>query len=179
MKRIIVIARPQGSGKTTLANKLIEGVQAGIVYKFARPIYRIHNDICRELDMPVDGRQKDRELLQFLGTFIKQKTANPQYFSKRWELGVSAEPTRATLVADDLRFPDELAAAKRVGAICVRLYCPESIRQERIGSNFGGAAHESETALEKTPDSEFDFVFWTGNMSPAAMAEMILTGVAG
>ncbi len=181
---LIVICGPQGSGKSTLAEALVKEymgahkIGAAGVVKLADPLYDLQRVVYDYLRLyqgfsPLEKGAKDRRLLQVLGTEWGKEVFGPDVWIKCWERQLQ-QLQLGLIVTDDCRFPEELAAAKRAGALTVRLKCDAEKRAERIGSNFGGTSHRSETAMDAIPDSDFDLCFDSGRMDvPAIVAQIV------
>jgi hypothetical protein len=181
--KVICITGKMGSGKTTLANAIMREFRgASAVIKFADPLYGIqkviYDYITAYYDMPgLEKGAKDRKLLQFLGTEWGQERFGPTIWADVWKRRIERLEIGITL-NDDLRFPHELTAAQQIGAITIRLECPENIRAARIGKNFGGTMHPSETALDGVSNNAFTFVFDTAEQKvDEIIAELRRSGV--
>lgn len=187
--KIIVITGKQGSGKSTLAAAIEREVMrskdrttSAVVIKFAEPLYTlqkvIYDHITAYYDLKgLEPGEKDRPLLQWLGTEWGQGRYGATVWADVWKSRVSALVV-GVAITDDLRFPHELATAASVGAIKIRLTADEETRASRIGKNFSGTSHPSETALDGVSDAAFDFVFSSDKMSvEEIMTELRTKGV--
>ena len=164
---IILISGKQGSGKTTTSERLEESIKnKGYyvkVFKFADPIYNIHNYALNYLrDCGVDHETtKDGKLLQFLGTewgrSIKEsiwvdilKYRIDSWF--HWGEGVA---TRSIAIIDDCRFENEFLAFD--SALRVRLVADEETRKKRCDSWRENTNHPSEIGLDAfAANNQFD-----------------------
>lgn len=94
-----------------------------------------------------------RELLQYAGTELL-RACDPGFHVKVTMEQIKANPNER-YVMDDVRFPNELEAVREVGGVVIKL----------LRNWDSGATHASETALDRIPDSEYDFVYsnqtWT------------------
>lgn len=148
---LICVTGKMKSGKSTLADALMAeyGMPRGA---FAAAL----KDGARAMGLTVDGPHKDRECLQRIGTDVVRRYKGADHWVGVF--GLRYADMRATgLVVDDCRFPNELAFLKDAGFLTVRL-CVSSQTQIQRGANPGTLMHESETALDGVPDSDFDLV---------------------
>jgi hypothetical protein len=142
---------PMGSGKTAAADILVAD-HGFTKLSFATPLKKIAAQITP------DGRidkARDRELLQFLGTEYF-RALDEDYWVKQWVKSVAERLELTTgecrVVADDCRFPNEVAAVRRLGGHEFYLETSLGARalrlQERDGVAVDGIEnHPSERAM--------------------------------
>lgn len=104
---------PMGSGKTAAADILVSD-HGFTKLSFATPLKKIAAKITP--DGTID-KVRDRALLQFLGTDYF-RALDADYWVKQWVKSVVERLDNTTgecrIVADDCRFPNEVAAVKRL-----------------------------------------------------------------
>lgn len=166
---IVCISGKQGSGKTTLAKALVEKY-SGHHFKFADPLYEMHNLISNLLKVTYkfEMKKKDGRLLQLLGTEWGRETLGQNIWA---DLAVNKiydtiekldKWDKAFIVVDDARFENELdvflAMKKENWAVLtVRLECPELHRKARADDWRPATNHPSEVGLDGRID-DFDMV---------------------
>jgi hypothetical protein len=135
------------AGKDTAAEYLISK-HSGSKHSFAKPIYDIMHYAQRVCGFP---QEKDRQFLQVIGTeWARSKDDNV------WvKTAIRNTPMLGNVFLTDLRYPGELHALKMNDWFTVRIKRPLQ-DNDRLGS--GSHTHTSETALDNTPDSEYDYV---------------------
>lgn len=126
-----------GSGKTTHA-KLMQKKYKGDVLSFASPLKKI----LRELfGAQMDDPQFAREAAQLIGTDAVRKLDPTTWIRMLTE----KIPVSRNCYVDDVRFPNEYYALKRLGFCFVRLDAyPETLVRRRPSLTKEQAAHESE-----------------------------------
>ena len=158
--RIIAISGKQGSGKSTLAAAL--GATMGCQHmKFAFPLYLMHDAVCNVAkEFGLEPAKKEGKLLQFIGTEWGRETFGQDVWVNCLKHRLE-KSTANLIIIDDMRFPNELAMLKEIGATTVRLECSEELRSTRTDGWRGGEGllHSSETALDHVND--WDYVFET------------------
>lgn len=171
--KIIAFLGPAGSGKSLCCQLLHDLGQAEgkkvTRLSFADPLKKVCSDIyCFAYDIPSEsfygtqdekdlthetvGFRSGREILQFLGTgCFRAMTPDVwiQYLVKHCE--VVARYGTDLIVIDDLRFTNEAAALRKLGAYIVR------VQREQPPSNGSAAMHLSETE-QQTIDA--DEILW-------------------
>jgi len=142
---------PMGSGKTAAADILVNNYDF-VRLSFAAPLKKVAEKITP------DGRidkVRDRALLQFLGTEYF-RALDPDYWVKQWVKAVieRLELTHGEcrIVADDCRFPNEVAAVKRLFGHEFYMEVGDDARLCRLAARDGVAAegitgHSSEAAM--------------------------------
>jgi cytidylate kinase len=143
---------PMGSGKTTAAGILVADHHFARL-SFATPLKKAAMKITP--DGCID-KARDRELLQFLGTEYF-RALDPEYWIKQWDKAVAERLERTEsgdcrIVVDDCRFPNEVAAVRRLGGH--EFYLETSLGdralrlQERDGAAVDGIEnHPSERVM--------------------------------
>jgi thymidylate kinase len=183
----IMISGKQGTGKSTLANFLTNHFESHgwqiFPYKFARPLYEMHN-ACRHVLMKYGVRgynfeKKDGVLLQILGTEWGRNTINPYIWvdcARNYISRNARMTTSALFLIDDLRFKDEFNLDE--GAIKIRLECDREIRKVRCEAWRDNDMHQTEIDLDDWVD-RFDLVLDTGKISKEDMFNKTLEFLAG
>jgi len=148
---IIGIAGAAYAGKTTLAEMFCSlGGMRCVVIPFARAV----KDMARTFGWDGKKDEKGRRFLQLLGTEIGRAYI-PTFWVDRWEDSVINERTRLSyekvcVIADDVRFENEVSAVRGLGGIIIRLDAREELRRERAlkkGEDLP-PAHASEKGIE-------------------------------
>lgn len=121
IKKIGIMGK-MGSGKTTLANKIIELDSRFIRISFADKI----KEIAREL---FSMRHKDRQLLQDIGSKMREIRSSVWI---DYVIGTIIKKGYTHIVIDDVRFEDEIQALKRCGFHLVYLDIDEEARIQRL-----------------------------------------------
>lgn len=126
-----------GSGKTTHA-KLMQKRYKGDVLSFASPLKKT----LREwFGAQVDDPAFAREAAQLIGTDAVRKLDPTTWI----RLLTEKIPVSRNCYVDDVRFPNEYYALKRLGFAFVRVYAyPETLVRRRPALTKEQAAHESE-----------------------------------
>jgi len=165
--KIILITGKQGSGKSTMADRITECMKPRIPFrrlKFADVIYEMHDAVLEIAEIHgIASPGIDGPLLQLLGTEWGRKTRGENIW-----VGVAlgrvdrfhrANPEGIVLI-DDARFLNELAAFP--DAITVRLTASDEVRKIRCGTKWRpNTEHASEVGLDVLDDSLFTHVFDT------------------
>ena len=166
---LIGLTGPARSGKSTVAARLVDEWGAHRL-PFAAPLKRMLRKFledqgaglaiaCRMTDgdlkeAPSDllGGQTPRRAMQTLGTEWG-RGLSPTLWIDAWRRAVedrawkeAADGETVVIVADDIRFPNEVAAIRALGGIVVRV--------DRPGAGLPGAAgdHASEATPLEAPD---------------------------
>lgn len=116
--------------------------------KFAQKIYDCTWAVHKTLG---HNPYKDGKLLQFIGEHYREIFGKTFWIDRLF----NEQPLDYHIITD-MRFPEELAAAKKKGYTTVRIHRKEEWRLEHKGNRE--VNHISETALDKTPDGEFDYI---------------------
>ena len=184
--QIVLISGKQGSGKTTLAKKLMmdmhgsQNVTRVILMNFADPIKEMH-DFCLGVLAHagiVRDIVKDGPLMQLLGTEWGRKV-DPDLWVKmlkgRLDRNLAKMGNlfkRYVVIVGDCRFENEVNFLPE--ALRVRLECPRDIRKERCEAWRENEYHASETSLDEySITGKFDLTFNTGVESVEHCATMI------
>jgi predicted kinase len=159
-----------GAGKSALARVLARDYGYEVV-KFADPL----KEMLRVLglgDQELEGDRKGvpsdllcghtpRWAMQRLGTEWGRMKIGESLWVDAWRRRIEALPADTKIVADDCRFPNELAAARTLGFVPVRI--------RRSGSGCPEDRHFSEYALDEVWMPEF-----LNDGAPEALALNIL-----
>lgn len=135
-------------GKSTAVSYLVENY-GGVERSFAGNVYRILHyaqDVCQF------ERGKDREFLQFVGTWARNKDVNTWIKSALRDIDLESDNN---VYFSDVRFPNEFDALRKKGYIMVRIIRNSS---KEIFGNKGDSSHESETSLLSKPLEDWDYV---------------------
>jgi hypothetical protein len=117
---ILGISGTMYSGKSTAANLLEQrALEAG------RPVVRLpFAKAVKELALSLgwDGHKdaKGRHVLQHLGTDVCRSIDN-DYWIKKWLLQLPHDLTNTLVIADDVRFPNEVAAIHSLGGKVIEI----------------------------------------------------------
>jgi hypothetical protein len=192
--RHIALVAPMHSGKTTLANLLVERGYTRIA--LADDLKQIACHLlnafiiayspelpARQLDPPrskapilidrqeiEDNKEVFRPYLQWFGSeFVREHLLAESFWLDRFRDRV--QNTVLPVVCDDVRFPNEAFALKALGFDVIRLIRPEEDRLADINQSGRGSTtltHNSETELTRiTADLEF-FVPTLAGFGPVA-----------
>jgi len=135
-----------GVGKDTAVEYCISKYN-GKQVSFASSIYKIMYELQTELGIK---RQKDREFLQFIGSWARK------YNENIWvEKALISTSNTENLFLSDLRYKNEFNALKQNGWICVKII-RTNVSENRTGT--GSSNHTSELELDQIPDSQWDFI---------------------
>jgi hypothetical protein len=163
MKHIALVA-PMHSGKTTLANLLVERgytrialadelkeIAASLLNGFILA-YRDELPALITVDRQEIERNKEvyRPFLQWFGSdFVRGHLLAESFWLDRFKDRFHS--TELPVVCDDVRFPSEALALKSLGFGIIRLIRPEEDRLVSISSSSSGGAG---TALSHTSETE-------------------------
>lgn len=189
---VIGLTGAAGSGKSAVAQRIVEE-WGGHRYPFASPLKRMLQCLIEGQgsglatairmvsgdlkEVPTDylGGHSPREAMQTLGTEWG-RALSPKLWVDAWrrsiereELFASVDGETVLIVADDVRFPNEVGAIKALGGIIVRI--------DRPGAGLTGAAalHASEAGDLGEPDMT---ITNTGDLPQLSMCvDMIVAGV--
>jgi energy-coupling factor transporter ATP-binding protein EcfA2 len=185
MKRIILISGKQGSGKTTQSNALsqiaIQNDFTPKVFKFAGPIYKIHNlilPVFKLFGWRPETMDKDGELLQELGMFCRKvfgENCFADVVRKDVEAWLACSPYHLAIV-DDCRFENEFDAFE--DAMRIRLDCKESMRKERCSYWRENTNHPSEIGLDNyVAKGKFSSLWASVYSTEAARSEVVAKSI--
>ncbi len=162
----IAIAGKMASGKTTLANALIErGFRklslGGKVKAIARDLFKME--------------VKDRPLLQQIG--MKMREIRPSvWIDYIIELGKEG----GDMVIDDVRFVNEAKALKEAGWTIIRLNIDDNLQKERLQNTYdnwevhwNNRGDSSETEVMQISSSDVDLELESGPDAVDQMLEFI------
>ena len=157
MSNIIgIAASAPGSGKSSLAQALLMGEPEGVILPFAGPVKALADEFLRQVlpgvdpaamadpsmkETPIHGLGVSyRHIAQTIGTEWGRTCISPEVWVEAWRRRATDLIARgATMViADDVRFPNEVAAVRAMGG--------EVWHVLRSGSTVA-TCHASEEAL--------------------------------
>lgn len=158
MTRLVAFCGRAGAGKSTAADALVAAGWrrvkfASILKDMLRAFYRSAGLDEAEIERRIEGDLKEepdpilcgaspRRAMVTLGTEWGRHLISPELWVRAWSARVERELARgASVVCDDLRFPNECDAVRALGGLVVRIE----------GRAKDVAAHESE-ALDFEPD---------------------------
>jgi hypothetical protein len=162
--RHIALVAPMHSGKTTLANLLVERGYtrialadelkeiAALLLNGFIIAYRDELPALIKVDRAEIERNKEvyRPFLQWFGSdFVRGHLLAESFWLNRFKERLSY--TSQPVVCDDVRFPNEALALKALGFDIIRLIRPEEDRLVSIESSSSGGAG---TALSHTSETE-------------------------
>lgn len=168
--KLIGLAGPAGSGKTTLAQSLCETLHSKFVRKpFAAtlknmmkaagvPHANIYGDRKEEpLDML--GGRTARHAMQTLGTEWGRAQMHPDIWVSLWKADVEKVLENRNVIVDDVRFDNEARAVRDMGGVLVLV--------RRAGYLYD-TSHASEEGLSVVEDFFLDnsnLIHGTGSLS--------------
>lgn len=177
MIRIVGISGKMGSGKTATSKALENMLKNQNLYvvrlRFAEHLYVMHDgirahlakykDILEGHGIKYDFTEKDRELLQWLGTEWG-RSINENIWSVLARADVDRNLSlsdKSVILFEDLRYPNEFDCLH--DGLRVRLECPFEVRKERGESvTEERRNHSSETGLDEySAQGKFDMYFHT------------------
>jgi hypothetical protein len=141
---VIGFAGRAGAGKTTAALHLVrhhgfERVRfAGPLKAMMRALGCTEEEVdgaLKEMPCALLGGRTPRQAMQWLGTEWGRDMIAPDLWTRAWEHAVAGKPR---VVADDVRFPNEVAAIRRLGGRVIRIVAAG----DEVSS--GAAGHISE-----------------------------------
>jgi energy-coupling factor transporter ATP-binding protein EcfA2 len=145
---LIAIYGKAGSGKSTLASALSRRYHNIPIRSFAGPLKLG----CRAMGAVVEGPNKDREILQIIGTDVFRRIKGPDHWVNLMD---TLTPSRndTGLIIDDVRFRNEYDWAGQNGFCVIKL---EGSFNPAVGL---WSQHDSETDMDALTDEDFDLVF--------------------
>jgi ABC-type oligopeptide transport system ATPase subunit len=114
---LIGLSGKMGTGKSTVANYLMEKEKDSAVVKIAGLLYELQDMIYSHLGMKLDG-EKDRPLLVAVGMWGRDKDEN--FWTEKAINKAVSLPNKLVLI-DDIRFPNEAKAIESAGGILIRI----------------------------------------------------------
>lgn len=117
--------------------------------KMAKSIYNLTSLIQDSLYIP---RIKDGRLLQFIGNHYRD------LYPDIWvdSFFTNTHDVNSNVIVTDVRYPNELEACKQKGFTTIRILRQDEFRLNNLGNR--DLKHLSETALDDTPITEYDYV---------------------
>lgn len=186
MVKVVLISGKQGSGKTTLTKELMkihkrigDSRRVALEFKFAGPIYKIHDFARNELKtlgvkIPSHLEIKDGPMLQWLGTEWGRKTIADDVWVQcaQGAVNLLGNSLDTLVIFSDCRFKNEFDAFPN--ALRIRLECPKSIRQERAEMWRDNDTHQSEIDLDDhVLHGKFDMIFDTQHTNESHIATLV------
>lgn len=161
MTRIIgLYSNAPSAGKSTVADMLADEYRFKVV-SFAAPLKETVGAFLREMginpfrviDMLYEPAYKEkivpelgvtpRHLMQTLGTEWGRQCIHPNVWTDAWVRRVADMPEDALVVADDVRFPNEIDAVRSVGGVIWRIDRPGvTIAPEVLDHLSEGGLHD-------------------------------------
>ena len=142
---IIAFTGGMGVGKTTAAKLIKQANDTGVILKFAQPLYDMQKYIYNRVGMQ-EPPEKDRKLLQLLGTDWGRQTLNPSIWVDLWnEEALKYVADDWTVITDDCRFDNEAVRVRALGGIVVKIVSPRAL--DRITTATGVEGHASERSI--------------------------------
>ena len=139
------------SGKDTASDYLIQKY-GGCKLSFAGSIYKI---ACKAQKIACFPQEKDRELLQFLGSWGRKR--DPDTWINIVKESILLNSTYNNIFISDVRFNNEFDMLKKQDFLLVKI-----VRRE-IESDAG--SHPSEVELDSVEDDKWDAVIYNnGNI---------------
>jgi hypothetical protein len=145
----IALSGRMGSGKNqflSIADRLFPELKL-VEHKFASAIYQVMHNIQNNLEVE---KHKDGKLLQFLGSHYRETN------SDFWVNLFFRDHKPCNHIITDVRYPNELKACELRNYYTVKLYRQDELRLGSVGNR--DIHHISETALDKTSDTNYDYV---------------------
>mgnify|MGYP001244946027 CR=1 FL=1 len=144
------------SGKTTLANKIIDFNKNKKYVKdsFANKVYEIAYELF-------NMKEKDRYLLQQIGTNMRNIDNNV------WiNYIISKHKDTKNIIIDDVRYKNELLELKKNGYFLIKLKISSELQKKRIinlyksnsKNHLDNINHSSEISLDNTEDEMFNLI---------------------
>lgn len=154
----IAFAGPMCSGKTTLANFLVEDYHYNRV-NFARLL----KETAAKLYGAVSKDDEGRKLLQEFADDLKKW--DPNLFTTHLLLDVQKfqRDVLPLVVLDDLRFKHEYDALKKNGFTIIGVHCQEDVRMERIRNLYPDTDPARFTHPSETGWKEMNMDYWVDN----------------
>tara|TARA_R110002012_G_scaffold315755_1_gene530007 strand:- start:3601 stop:4131 length:531 start_codon:yes stop_codon:yes gene_type:complete len=155
----IAVCGKMASGKTTLANMIVNEKNNGTVLSLATKV----KDIGKELFFM---EAKNRPLLQKIGMKMReiQEDVWLDYLIKSAD-SLIAENKTAIVVVDDVRFVNEVKKLKDNGWIIIKIEIEDELQKERLQKTYAdwethwnNRADASEAEVDKVPEEWFDFI---------------------
>lgn len=188
--QIVLLSGKQGSGKTSLQNKLwtawTEGANAQPAHRvnFADIIYEMHDAVRAIGDKYSIPRiePKDGPLLQLLGTEwgrnrISENVwveASKAKMNRLYQQLIPSKNMNCLFIVGDCRFENEFDAFPQ--ALRVRLMCRKKTRMDRCSMWRDNDEHPSETNLDNyARRKKFDLYLDTEKVSIESCASLVMT----
>ena len=141
MIKAIGLAGPDGVGKSTLARALQQFDMECEIVSMATPLKNMLRSLMMDCGMNaaqvdwafsaerknhglvmLEGRSP-RDAMRTLGTEWGRDSVGPNLWVNVWKRKVLSQlPDHVTAIADDVRFPNEVAAIRSIGGVVIRLH---------------------------------------------------------
>ena len=162
---IVGLSGPAGCGKTTHADALMDYAERHLGYNslrlpFAGPLKRI------AMSMGWNGKkdEKGRRLLQILGTECGRECIGPNVWVDLWHQEAIKKGVCTLVVADDVRFDNEVEAVRALGGTVVKLQ----------GEGYDMGQEANQHASERVPEAS-DIIWHSSNTrDPYELAQYLL-----
>lgn len=145
---LIGLTGKMGVGKTTALAILSSYTENFNNVKFAQPLYDIqefiYSRISSAYDRPPDFN-KDRKLLQFIGSDWGREVIDKDLWIKIWKKTVSQLPNNSIITCDDVRYNNEAEAVRSMGGNVIEILSSKA--SSRISTTNGFFNHMSEQGI--------------------------------
>lgn len=168
MRTGVALLGRAGSGKTTLADALVEAKVMDARHSFAAALKRDLNKLGVKKDQPYA-----RDVMIAYGQ--NRRAVSTDWWIERLRFDLFGE--FAGVVIDDVRFPNELAFLRDQGFLVVRLIAPPLERMKRgIPAEFANGDEPSEVACDHLPS---DLVLDTHRLTVDECIREVADALAG
>lgn len=198
--KILILSGPQGSGKTTLQQRITEKWyeryhRGTTIVNFADPIRKMAdacNFILKDYGWPDRKITKDGPLMQLLGTEWGRGTIDDEIWVKLLRMKIeraiqlgsyvdgktlTEHVDNSLVIIGDCRFPNEFTAFPE--ALRVRLCAPADVRKGRCEMWRDNVAHASEVALDGYDrEGMFDMYLDTANTTIEGCISLLMVALA-
>ena len=150
----IAITGKMCSGKTTIANYLIEKNKNFVKISFADKVKEIAKDLF-------DMKDKNRHLLQSIGTKMREIKEDV------WACYTVKKACKQDFVIiDDLRYKNEFNQVKDAGFILIKLKISKKLQVDRLKNlyknnwqnHIDNLSHQSELELDDIDENKYDLI---------------------
>ncbi len=146
----IAFGYQMGVGKDTACDHLIKQ-HGGQKLSLSKPLYDIQRYAQERCNLPT---QKDRQLLQFLGTnWLKR--CDPEALVKLLLFESAKYPANTNIFVSDLRLVEQFKSLRENGFYLIKIIRPNT-DPKRKGT--GSTNHQSEVELDSIPNENWNLV---------------------